>query len=254
MTLLLMLLACDPEYSPGGILVGNPGEVTLDTAPSDGLRWRSGRLPLDAVVLADCYGGAPVAAASGYSLDLLGGESLPLPAGDWCELTVLPSGPVIWEADVDDGWSLRLEVELERLSATSRWPFATDSASLLLIVGMADALDLDALAPEVGESEVVVDGAHPSYGDVLFALTDEVTLYDVTDVEGEPSEEDVVASDDCGICGDTGDTGECEPCGEPPSTDVGCGCGRNNYSLEQALLAPVLFLFVGWRRRRDRLL
>jgi len=253
MILSLMLLACETEYMPEGILVGNPGEVTLDTAPSDGVRWRRGRLPLEALLLEDCMGGPPVTVASEGTLDLLGGGSVELPEGSWCALTVIPSGPLIWEAEADEGWSLRLELELESLSVTSKWAFITDDASFLMVVGATDALEVDALAPEEGVSEVLVDSAHPAYDDVLFALTDEATLYDVTGAAGEPTAEDIVATDDCGSCDDTGDTASCEPCGEPPTSESrSCGGCRADYSLEEAAFLPFsLLLLLGWRRRRN---
>ena len=248
MTLLLMLLACDLEFQPGGILVGNPGEVSLDTAPHEGLQWRSGSLPLNEVLLSDCRNTSATIALGG-TLDLLGGDSVELPPGDWCSLTVRTDGPLIWEADTEEGWSLQLQIEVESLSVSSSWGFITDEASLLLVVGAADTLDLAALAPGEGEDQVFVDSSHPSYDDVRRALTGALTLYDVTGLEGPPSEDHIVASDNCG-CEDSGDTGACGDCAPPPV--IGCGgCGDDtDFELKEAVLVPVFFLWFGWRRRR----
>jgi len=255
MMLFLMLTGCDllEDYTRGGVLVGNPGEITLETASSNGVVWENGTMRIQHLFLGDCTGSErQKLVIQQHPMNLVGNRSLELPAGDWCSMTILPEGPMTWEAKTKDGWTLWLELDVPSLTVSSPWIFVTDDRSLVLMLGLPDAVSWDELAPESGDNELFIDATHPAHDDMLYALTNSLTLYDVTGLEGEPGPDDIIAGYNCADCEDTG---ECGPCGDPPDQPIqscGAGCGED-YALTEANVLVLPFLgLLGWRRRRRR--
>jgi len=217
MSVLLLLLGCNPSATQGGVLVGNPGEVTTKTARSAGLSYLSGSANVSSLSLADCDG-SEVAVVEGVRLDLLGSVLL-LPDGEWCALRIDFDGPAEWAVS-DGADTARLELNPDSLELFNSSGFSTSGAVLTLQLG-----DEDWLQPEMFSGGDIIDDTE------LTSLLRESSML-TTGADGE------------GLIADPFD--DASALGEAPAEDVGC----NEEVTTRALLLPLLVLGGGLRRRQ----
>ncbi len=106
-----------PERRDESTGVGNPGDISMQAAAPAGLTLRSGALPVGALELRRCGGGAAEVFA-GDAVDLVEGALAPLPGGlsgqALCGLTLTTAGPAALELEADGGRA-RLTLDLPPL-------------------------------------------------------------------------------------------------------------------------------------------
>ena len=156
--ILPLLAACDPSKTYQGVLVGNPGEVSLQTAETDGVELYDGTAAVAEFVMRDCYG-EDFVIASRLTMDLLGGSTLMVPGGLWCSATIELSESLTWGGDIS-GTDLKLTLDPAELFVWAPEGFTTSDEMMVLQLGSEEWLS-DVVAS--GEEAPVIDDAHPLY-------------------------------------------------------------------------------------------
>lgn len=122
----LALAGCVIENQPQGTAVGNPTELSTNTATSKDLTWTSATAPLEALVLRPCDGGELAYSTQNVVIDLLGQSRLAFPEGVWCGLSASFEGPLHFTGVLDEGQAVELTLEVPSVDVLA--PDGLDSA------------------------------------------------------------------------------------------------------------------------------
>ncbi len=146
---LLGLVACEAPEPREGIAIGNgPGASLLRGVPAENLQvtYTVFHYRVDVLYLEDCEGQESVGPSEG-TLDLVGDDPVPIPAGTWCTLGFSPSEPVELRGDVTGGGSF----------------VYTADHSRLMLYGEIDIPSLDPLDPTMPTGNLVLEAGTPEF-------------------------------------------------------------------------------------------
>lgn len=122
----LLLAGCVIENQTQGTAVGNPTELSANTAASKDLTWTSASGPLEALVLSPCDGGELAYSTQNVVIDLLGQSRLAFPEGVWCGVSASFEGPLHFTGLLDDGDAVDLSLDVPSVDVLA--PAGLDSA------------------------------------------------------------------------------------------------------------------------------
>lgn len=121
-----LLAACVIENQTQGTAVGNPTELSANTASSKDLTWTSASAPLEALVLSPCDGGELAYSTESVVIDLLGQSRLAFPEGVWCRVTASFEGALHFTGVLEDGDAVELDLDVPSVDVFA--PAGLDSA------------------------------------------------------------------------------------------------------------------------------
>lgn len=228
----LLVLGCSPEQSHQGVLVGNPGEGTVQTARATGGTFQSGSVYVSQLRAFDCNDNAYTLLENVY-IDLLGSSRFALPEQDLCVLEMVLGSPLSWVVESDGGTSFDVNLEVGDITVISGSGFSTGGQSLVLQLGQQDWLNqsLIKLAQDINDNE-----------ELLEILVETTALYADADADSIPDDESAPLA--VPFPEDTGKEWTDDP------DDEAAGCKRNEGDVGAAVLALPLLL-LGWRRRES---
>ena len=297
--ILLALLACTEPSPSEGTVVGNPGDAALRLARTSGISGLEAYVVVSGLEMTGCSAGMVESREAREEIDLVRGGLLSLPAGDWCGVRLQFGAPVeiFGSAEDDDEVGLEAFLDIGEVLLDSSSAFAVDGASFVLELGEPGWLDRDSfertgedceelweyfeeleeacdeeddeeaceeleeLEEEIRECGMdEIDEDHPSYTELVSALSSGSGLYADPDGDREISAEErdagPVASGPDRSDAPSGEGGDpvADASASPPVDDglesesfpIGGGCG-SEASLSLMLLP--LGLFVRRRRR-----
>ena len=239
----VLLVACAEGDPSQGTAVGNPGNLDVSVADvPDEVDLDVATVYAADLLLFDCDVGVALVPVQA-PLDGLAASTVevPLPRGRWCSglLTLDPrtSGQVVIGGTTDGG--TRFSVALNPGALRLPDDVVVDGTEWLLVMSLADSLDV--LALEARGSNVEVTADDPDAIAWALALDGAATLFEDGDRDGVLSDADSIVGgpSDTGFMSlDRMDTGLSE-------ADAGCGC-----QMARGIATWWVFLLPWWVRRR----
>lgn len=205
---ILLTFACQLNEGASGTAVGNPIGMEATIAPAEGAVLSRALAPTDQLLLQGCDGTSD-SLAVGASLELLQGEALRLPGGDWCSLRLVFTGPLDIGGIVGEDSLFVASLVVGSVDFVSEAGMG-EGASYLMELGKPGWIDGGTLDLVAGAStEIPNDSA--DYLAMVSAIQQDSAIYRDGDDNGALSEEERGLSPEAlggGI--DTTDTGEAD--------------------------------------------
>ncbi|MEL6348668.1 MAG: hypothetical protein AAFV53_36525 [Myxococcota bacterium] len=226
--MIFFLIACSEYTTYPGVLVGNPGEIKVQTAQTDAGTFRTGSSATSALVLQTCAADITTN-DTGSSIDLLGASTIAVPPGEWCRLRLDFDEPLVWTLDTETRTDVPISLEVEQLILRSSG-FPADGLTMVLEIGEPGWISLEDIPEEGGISndplliEAVVEGSSLARDD---------------NADGQISDDEplLAASDEVDAP-------------RPPRQGGGCG---NEFELQATDSALMVMAIFGMRFRRRRM-
>lgn len=228
--IVLLVLGCSPDQTHQGVLVGNPGEGTVQTARVTGGTFQSGAVHVSSLIVEDCNENS-YTLLENVTIGLLGNSRFTMPASTLCMMEMRFDGPLGWLVEDSDGDQFEVSIELETIAVYSWQGFSTSDQNLVLQLGQQDWLDEGLIDLS---KDIINDNA---LTELIFETS---ALYADTDNDGIADDEGAPLA--LTELEDTGEEWE-----DDPEEDVGCGDGEGEFAV--AFLAIPLVV-LGRRRRR----
>lgn len=139
---------CGLDWTSNGTAVGNPTDMAVHAAPSEGSSFTEAKTKVSTLSLATCAGETSVRTLED-DVDLLGRTALELPGGAWCSFTLTFAEPLGFSGQLQDGGEFAFSLVVESLEVVAEADVSTDEGPFVFEVGAPDWLttsDLEKLA------------------------------------------------------------------------------------------------------------
>ena len=161
LVLLPLAVACT-EATFDGTAVGNLDATLRITTPlAADVDELSGAVAVAELSIVDSDGSSTLI-ASGVEVSLVGGTTLALPPGGWCELVLRPAATAIWNGTSTAAFVFDVEVDLGVLRISRTLPFDT-TITLPLVWQLGASPWLNAAAIGADQGDVTVGPGDPAH-------------------------------------------------------------------------------------------
>ncbi|MGB0638515.1 MAG: hypothetical protein ACPGTU_04225 [Myxococcota bacterium] len=157
--IVVIATACSgSDETSQGTVVGNPGDTSMQLARSAGAEVVDAYTVIDALEWVDCNGD-DFAVDVQSEINLLDGDPIESPHGEWCALTIQLGDALLIEAEVVQGdddemlW-VQLDLEVESIRLDARDGFVIDGDSTVVELGEADWLELNERDLDEGDERI----------------------------------------------------------------------------------------------------
>ena len=181
----VLLGGCDQEIGfPGVTSVGNPGSSSQRVASGDDVIITAATVYTEALVIDRCN--ETVRIEVGAEVDLLAGDRVEVPGGQWCGMAVEWSAPLWVEGRKEEGTNSTFTLDLDATGPTvqAAAPFLIDGDALILRLGHPDWVSEEDLGLEDGQ-HTTIQGGDPLHDLLLTRIEDGSALFVDADGDGQ---------------------------------------------------------------------
>jgi hypothetical protein len=188
LTLCLCLVGCSVE-PPNGTSIGNPSMTALSIALSDDVELTEAELSLADLEMVDSDRNFEVFHIDS-TIDLLAGEPIELPAGDWLVMNLFPSEPLTLAGSTRSGEPASFVLDVPEISLRPDLDsLSSDGDHFVLELAFPGWLNAD-YAGYDPDLEIVVDPASLHHDRLVAAIRDRSALYGDQNRNGQVDDED----------------------------------------------------------------